>query len=78
MSGVETLSGIKALVKKHGSSKVIKKVASKMGSKAAVGILAKLGLGATGTFTMGATTAMAAGFLASDLYNIYNILQDMD
>ena len=64
---------IQNAIGKHGIKKVINQIASKGGLKLAASLLTKGAL--TGS---GVGTIIGAGLLASDLYQIYDILQDMD
>ena len=61
-------------IKKHGKGKVIKMMAQKLGTRGAIGLLAKTGLAVVPT---GWGNIIGAGLLATDIAAIYNILSDL-
>ena len=74
------LGQLQDLVKKKGAKHVMDKIIAKKGSAYLAGLLAKGALGTlfTGS-TYGAGSLVTAGFLAKDVYDIYNILkEDLD
>jgi len=73
-----TPKGLKPLVdrvvRKYGKSGAMRKVMAKLGPRASISLLAKLGLGALPT---GVTQVASASLLAADVYMVYNILQEL-
>ena len=61
-------------IKKHGKGKVIKMMAQKLGTRGAIGLLAKTGLAVVPT---GWGNIIGAGLLATDIAAIYGILSDL-
>lgn len=74
------LNQLQELVKKKGSKHIMDKIIAKKGSAYLAGLLAKGALGSLFTAsTYGAGSVITAGFLAKDVYDIYNILkEDLD
>ena len=66
-------------LQKHGVPKVMSHVVKKLGAGVAFRTLGKIGLGALGSgATYGIGTGVMLAWTAKDLYDIYNIIQDMD
>ena len=74
------LGQLQDLVKKKGAKHVMDKIIAKKGSAYLAGLLAKGALGSLfSASTYGAGSVVTAGFLAKDVYDIYNILkEDLD
>ena len=70
---------VRDVVRKKGASHVLKVVASKGGAKLAAKVAAKGVLsGIAGGLTGGMGTLLTAGFVAADLYTLYDILKDIE
>ena len=73
------MSIIQAKIGKHGVAKVLGKVAKTLGWKAAAKTIGKFSAGALGAgATYGIGTAVMYTWLAKDLYDVYNIVKNMD
>ena len=73
------MTGLQAKIAKHGVGKIMKHVAKTAGWKLVAKTLGKMGLGALGTgatYGIGAPVMMA--WAAKDLYDIYDIVKNMD
>ena len=62
------------VIEKHGKAKALRLIAKKVGPKAGLSIIAKMGLG---MIPAGATQAAAAGLLVTDVIMVYNILKEL-
>ena len=73
------MSVVQAKISKHGVAKVLGKVAKSLGWKAAAKTIGKFSAGALGAgATYGIGTAVMYTWLAKDLYDVYNIVKNMD
>tara|TARA_R100001594_G_scaffold25474_1_gene49742 strand:- start:3170 stop:4264 length:1095 start_codon:yes stop_codon:yes gene_type:complete len=73
------MSIIQAKIGKHGVAKVLGKVAKTLGWKAAAKTIGKFSAGALGAgATYGIGTGVMYTWLAKDLYDVYNIVKNMD
>lgn len=71
--------GIMAKIKKHGTSKVMKQVAKKLGWKVAAKTIGKMGLGALGsTATGGLAAPLMVAWTVKDIYDVANVINAMD
>ena len=71
------LKQLQTLVKEKGSKHIMDKIVKKKGSAYLAGLLAKGALGSMFTVgTYGIGSVVTAGFLAKDVYDIYNILKE--
>ena len=62
------------VIEKHGKAKALRLIAGKVGTKAGLSIIAKMGLG---MIPAGVTQGVAAGLLAADVIMVYNILKEL-
>jgi hypothetical protein len=73
------ITGLQAYIAKHGLPKIMKHVAKTGGWKLVAKTLGKIGLGVLGTgATYGIGTGVMYTWLAKDLYDVYNIVKNMD
>jgi hypothetical protein len=74
----KTLKGVRKVwsraVEKHGKAKVLRMLAKRLGPKAAMSIMGKLGLA---MIPAGVTQVASGLMLAGDVYAVYNILSDL-
>ena len=75
--GKATGNILKRAIDKHGSKKVVRMVARKLGFKGAVKFMAKLGLGGVMQFAPGVGMAASAVLLASDIALVYSIIKEL-
>ena len=70
---------VQDVVRRKGAPYILKRVLEKGGAKLAAKVAAKGVLsGIVGTGTLGIGTLVTAGWVASDLYNLYDILKDIE
>tara|TARA_Y100001963_G_scaffold95727_1_gene131739 strand:- start:2866 stop:4131 length:1266 start_codon:yes stop_codon:yes gene_type:complete len=75
--GKATGNILKRAIDKHGSNKVMRMVAKKLGWKGAIKFMAKFGLGGVMQLAPGVGALAAGALLASDVAIVYSIIKDL-